>query len=166
MTLDGGCECGAVRYRLLDAPIMTNCCHCRDCQTITGSAFALNALIETALVAVTKGQPAERSLEREGQGDTRAWRCPVCETLLWADHPMFGDTVRFVRVGTLDTGEMLSPDAHYFMRSRHPWITVPDDVPAFETLPDDGAGVTLPGQRGVRMARVMAIVTQADPGAR
>lgn len=164
---EGGCECGAVRYRLTDEPITVNCCHCRDCQTITGSAFALNAMIETDRVEVTAGAPEERTLGREGRGDTRAWRCPVCEALLWADHPMFGDAVRFVRTGTLDRAEDLPPDAHYFVRSKHPWITLPGDVPTFETLPSDGAGVALDHDRAARMAAVMAIVeADADPCAR
>ena len=44
--LEGGCACGAVRYRLTSAPMFVHCCHCRDCQRQTGSAFVLNALIE------------------------------------------------------------------------------------------------------------------------
>jgi hypothetical protein len=43
--LEGGCSCGAVRYRLESAPMFVHCCHCRDCQRQTGSAFAINALI-------------------------------------------------------------------------------------------------------------------------
>lgn len=165
--IEGACECGAVRFRLTDAPITVNCCHCRDCQTITGSAFALNAFIETDRVALVEGAPEVRTLGREGRRDTRAWRCPVCETLLWADHPMFGDAVRFVRVGTLDDNERMAPDAHYFVRSKHPWIAIPDGVPSYETLPENGAGVALQGDRGDRMAAVMAAVRmELDPRAR
>jgi hypothetical protein len=46
-TFDGGCACGAVRYRMTSAPMAVHCCHCSDCQRQTGSAFVLNALIET-----------------------------------------------------------------------------------------------------------------------
>lgn len=165
--MEGGCECGSVRYRLTSEPITTNCCHCRDCQTITGSAFALNAMIETNRVEVLHGAPEMRTLGREGKGDAHAWRCPVCEALLWADHPMFGDAVVFLRVGTLDRAEDLPPDAHYFLRSKHPWVTVPEGVPAYETLPTEGAGVRLNGERAARMAAVMAIVrAEKDPRAR
>lgn len=155
-TFEGGCECGAVRYRLTSGPIVVNCCHCRDCQRITGSAFALNAMIETDRVAVLSGAPEVRTLVREGERDTHAWRCGVCEALLWADHPMFGDAIRFVRVGTLDRAEALPPDAHYFLRSKHPWVTMPDGVPGYPTLPADGAGVALTGERAERMAKATA----------
>ena len=162
--MEGGCECGQVRYRLAGEPITVNCCHCRDCQRITGSAFALNAFIETGRVEVTQGAPEVRTLGREGRGDTRAWRCPRCEALLWADHPTFGDAARFVRVGTLDVADTVAPDVHYFTRSKHPWIAVPEGVPAYETLPDDGLGIALPGERADRLAAMMAIVREgADP---
>jgi hypothetical protein len=46
-TLNGRCACGAVRYRLVSEPMFVHCCHCQDCQRETGSAFVLNALIET-----------------------------------------------------------------------------------------------------------------------
>ena len=44
--IEGGCDCGSVRYRLLSAPLFVHCCHCRWCQRESGSAFALNAMIE------------------------------------------------------------------------------------------------------------------------
>lgn len=135
-SLEGGCECGAVRYRVTGAPAAVNCCHCRDCQRISGSAFALNAMFETGKVEVVAGTPIVVDLERGGSGRTRAWRCGICATLLYADHPMFGDAMRFVRVGTLDEGDTLPPDAHYFVRSKHPWIVLPEGIPAYDTLPD------------------------------
>ena len=45
--LTGGCACGSIRYQLLDKPMFVHCCHCDDCQRLTGSAFVLNAIIET-----------------------------------------------------------------------------------------------------------------------
>jgi hypothetical protein len=125
--LEGGCECGQVRYRLTSAPIFVNCCHCRQCQKLGGSAFAINAMIEAAHVEITAGP--------EENGEDGAARCRACGTLLWGLHPMFGETIRFVRVGTLDEGEKLPPDAHFFVRSKHPWIAVPAGMPSFETLP-------------------------------
>jgi hypothetical protein len=54
-TLDGGCACGQIRYRLLLAPLFVNCCHCLNCQRQTGSAFVLNAVIETDWVELATG---------------------------------------------------------------------------------------------------------------
>ena len=55
--LEGGCACAAVRYRFISRPMFVHCCHCRDCQRQTGSAFVLNALIETERVSVLSGNP-------------------------------------------------------------------------------------------------------------
>jgi len=114
LLLEGGCECGRVRYCLEGPPICVNCCHCRQCQKLGGSAFALNAMIESERVLILEGlDPA--TIEVEGEA-----RCPSCHTLLWAFHPMFGKGIGFVRVGTLDEGERLAPDVHFFLRSKHP----------------------------------------------
>ena len=128
---DGGCECGQLRYRLTSAPIFVNGCHCRQCQKLSGSAFAINAMIEADRVEVIAGKA-------QG-GDDGSVRCADCGTLLWGLHPMFGEAIRFVRVGTLDEGEKLPPDAHFFVRSKHPWILVPAGMPSVETLPDPDA---------------------------
>jgi hypothetical protein len=126
---EGGCDCGQVRYQMA-APIFVNCCHCRMCQRYSGSAFAINAMIEADRVEVTAGE-----VERVEGSE----RCPACKVELWAYHRKFGETLRFVRVGTLDRGEEMSPGAHFFTRSKHPWVTLPEGVPAFPTLPgDDG----------------------------
>jgi hypothetical protein len=125
---DGGCTCGAIRFRLNREPIFTNCCHCRDCQRMTGSAFAINAMIEADQVEVLTGG--------EDPG-TDEFLCLACGTLLWALHPHFGPGIRFVRVGTLDEGERVAPDAHFFVRSKHPWIRLPDGVSSFKTLPTE-----------------------------
>jgi hypothetical protein len=39
--LEGGCDCGEVRYRLTTRPLIVHCCHCRWCQRESGTAFAL-----------------------------------------------------------------------------------------------------------------------------
>jgi hypothetical protein len=131
LTLDGGCECGALRYRMRGPPIFVNCCHCRQCQRLGGSAFALNAMIERERVELLEG--ADRL--RVDRGETR---CGGCGVLLWGTHRMFGDNILFLRVGTLDEGERIAPSVHFFVRSKHPWVTVPEGVLAFETLPGKG----------------------------
>ena len=57
-TFCGFCSCGAVNYRLTSAPMFVHCCHCKDCQRQTGSAFVLNALIEADRVHIVDGRAA------------------------------------------------------------------------------------------------------------
>jgi hypothetical protein len=62
--LEGGCACAAVRYRLAAPPMFVHCCHCRDCQRQTGSAFVINALIETDRILLLAGDPGPVAAHR------------------------------------------------------------------------------------------------------
>jgi hypothetical protein len=126
--LDGGCNCGKIRFRLEVAPIVTHCCHCRDCQKTSGSAFCINAMIEPEHLTVLQGTPAHV------QGSPAVAKCTDCGLALWSYHGHFGETIAFVGVGTLDEGERLAPEAHYFTRSKHPWLQLPPELPAFEAF--------------------------------
>src|SRR4029078_11568218 len=97
-TYEGGCTCGAVRYRLTFAPMFVHCCHCTSCQTETGSAFVINALIESDRVETRKGA-AEPVLTRSESGrGQQIWRCPACHVALWSNYGGATDVLRFVRV--------------------------------------------------------------------
>lgn len=129
--LDGGCACGAVRYRLTSEPMFVHCCHCRDCQRQTGSAFVLNALIETERVALLAGTPEPVAVPTDSGRPHDIHRCPKCQTAVWSDYGRRG-VLRFVRVGTLDDPSALPPDVHIYTRSKLPWVALPAGVPAFE----------------------------------
>src|SRR6185437_16541776 len=60
--MDGGCTCGAIRYRLKAKPLFVHCCHCTWCQRKSGSAFAVNAFIEASQVELLKGNPERTTL--------------------------------------------------------------------------------------------------------
>jgi hypothetical protein len=133
--LTGGCACGKVRYRLGSAPMFVNCCHCRDCQRQTGSAFVLNALIETDRIVLLQGDPVPNPLPTDSGRPHRVFRCPECRTALWSEYGGV-EKLRFVRVGTLDDPAALAPDVHIYTRSKLPWVGLPAGVPAFEAYYD------------------------------
>jgi hypothetical protein len=133
--LEGGCACGAVRYRLESAPMFVHCCHCRDCQRQTGSAFVLNALIETDRITLLAGAPEPVPVPTDSGRPHDIWRCPVCRTALWSDYGR-RPALRFVRTGTLDDPSALAPDVHIYTRSKLPWLALPEAVPAFEAYYD------------------------------
>ena len=128
--LEGGCTCRTVRYRLNARPLFVHCCHCRWCQRETGASFALNALIESDRVELLSGQPeVVDTPSNSGKGQKIA-RCPVCHIALWSNFGGAGDTVRFIRVGTLDQPDRLPPDIHIFTSSKQPWVVLPAGTPA------------------------------------
>jgi hypothetical protein len=131
--LQGGCACGAVRYQLGSPPMFVHCCHCRDCQRHTGSAFVLNALIEADRVTLLAGNPEPVAAPTPSGKPQEIYRCPSCRVALWSTYGGV-QKLRFVRVGTLDDSAALKPDVHIYVRSKLPWITLPEGVPAFEGL--------------------------------
>ncbi len=133
--LEGGCACGAIRYRLVSPPMFVHCCHCRDCQRQTGSAFVLNALIETDRIALLADTPHPSSVPTDSGRPHRIFRCPTCQTAVWSEYGGIA-TLRFVRVGTLDNPAWLPPDVHIYIRSKLPWVTLPAGVLAFEAYYD------------------------------
>jgi hypothetical protein len=132
---EGGCACGAVRYRLDAAPMFVHCCHCRDCQRQTGSAFAINALIETDRIALVQGDPAPLAVPTDSGRPHRIFRCPSCQTAVWSEYGGIAK-LRFVRVGTLDDPAALKPDVHIYVRSKLSWVSLPEGAPAFEAYYD------------------------------
>ena len=130
---EGGCACGAVRYRLTSEPLIVHCCHCLNCQRQTGSAFVVNLLIEADRVEVTgDAQPVE--VPRDDGSVQRVYRCRSCQVAVFSEYGW--PEVRFVRGGTLDDPSAVRPDIHIFTRSKVPWLVLPDDTAAFEVYYD------------------------------
>ncbi|MEY4882589.1 MAG: hypothetical protein RIS34_443 [Pseudomonadota bacterium] len=131
-TFEGGCTCRSVRYRMTSKPMFVNCCHCTWCQRETGTAFALNAMIEADRVQLLQGEvDVINTPTNSGKGQKIA-RCPTCKIALWSNYAGAGDAVRFVRVGTLDEPGRLPPDIHIFTSTKLPWVVLPLGIPAVE----------------------------------
>jgi hypothetical protein len=131
---EGGCACGEVRYRLASDPLFVHCCHCLNCQRQTGSAFVINVLIEADRVELLRGEPRRTSVPRDGDRTQEIWRCPSCGVALFSEYTR--RDVRFVRAGTLADPAAVEPDVHIYTRSKLPWVTLPEAVPAFEVYYD------------------------------
>ena len=131
--LEGGCACGAVRYRLTSDPLVVHCCHCLSCQRQTGSAFVINLLVEADRVEVS-GDPQPVDVPRDDGSVQRIFRCSSCQVAVFSEYGR--PEVRFVRGGTLDEPSAVRPDVHIYTRSRLPWVELPDDTPAFDAYYD------------------------------
>jgi hypothetical protein len=132
--MEGGCSCGAVRYRLTSEPLFVHCCHCLNCQRQTGSAFVINLLIEADRVELLAGDPQPVDVPRDDGSVQRIYRCPTCWIAVYSEYGR--PQVRFVRAGTLDDPGRITPDVHIYTRSKVGWITLPASVPAFDAYYD------------------------------
>lgn len=127
-TFEGGCTCRHVRYRLMSRPMFVNCCHCRWCQRETGSAFVINAVIETDRVEMLSGEVEVIDTPSNSGKGQKISRCPKCRVAVWSNYSGAGPKARFVRVGTLDDPDAMPPEAHIFTSSKQPWVILPKDV--------------------------------------
>ena len=135
-TLEGGCGCGEVRYRLTDEPIFVNNCHCRLCQRQSGTASAVNAFIETSRLEHLSGELTEYDFETGSGGTQTVVRCATCGTPLWSHYAGLARKAAAVRVGTLDDPSALRPDAVIFTAGKPEWTALPESIPQFAAYYD------------------------------
>lgn len=132
MFAEGGCACGAVRYRLENSPLIVHACHCSDCQRLTGGPFAVNAWIEKNFLELISGMPTVFN-RKAGSGQRHdIYFCSSCGTTVWSEYHRPPGSCWWVRVGTLDDPALLAPDVHIFTRSKHPSVTLSEGVPVFD----------------------------------
>jgi hypothetical protein len=130
--IEGGCRCGRVRYRAnLDKLPNAYACHCRDCQTWSGSAFSTQFILPEDQLAVT-GEPALFELTSPTSGRTSRQRvCPVCFTRVYNTNSA-RPGLAVVRAGTLDRSDELTLVAHIWTRRKLGGIDIPEGVPSWE----------------------------------
>ena len=129
----GCCACGDVRYRMLGPPLIVHCCHCSWCQRETGTAFALNAIIESDRMQLLAGSVELIDTPSASGAGQQIARCARCQTALWSHYAFagIGERVKFVRVGTLDEPAQLPPDVHIFTSSKLPWLDLAGSAAVF-----------------------------------
>jgi hypothetical protein len=129
LPLDGGCACGDLRYRLAAPPLVVHCCHCTRCQRETGSAFAVNAIVEPAALDHLAGSLSRVALPTASGNPQAVSRCASCGTAVWSEYGRRAP-LRAVRAGTLDDPARAVPDIHIFTGTKLPWVILPPGVPA------------------------------------
>lgn len=151
-TLEGGCACRATRFRMTGPPLFVHCCHCRWCQRETGTAFALNALVEAERVQLLSGTPDTVATPSQSGRGQRIVRCAQCRVALWSHYAGAGDALCFVRVGTLDDPDRCPPDIHIYTASKQPWVVLPPGaraLPAFYDLDAEWPSASLVRRRAL-----------------
>ena len=136
--LEGGCACGAVRYRLESVPFDCGWCHCRTCQRVSGAPAMVFASVPAGDLVWTKGADSVRGYRSSSFG-SRAF-CGECGTpfLMQVDHQP--ETVDF-SVATLDDPDAVAPGFHIFWASRIGWFEPADDLPRHDRFRPDTRGL-------------------------
>jgi len=132
--IEGGCNCGAIRYRIEGAPLGVAACHCTRCRRQSGSIYSVNVLVSPSAMTVEgelsvfedKDTTSGSSVYREFCG---ACGSPIRSVL--AANP----SVIAVKAGTLDDPDPFAPGLHVFTRSKIAWVEIPAGAPQFESSP-------------------------------
>jgi hypothetical protein len=132
--MTGGCSCGAIRYELTQFPLLLYTCNCTDCQTASGSAFALNMPVATRGFRIVKGEPKGWHHLSPSGAEVCSWFCGECGARIYGSRKSRPESMN-LRAGTLDDTTWLTPVAHMFMRSAQPWIKPADGAECFEEDP-------------------------------
>jgi hypothetical protein len=125
----GGCQCGKVRYEIIEEPHSVYTCHCMDSQRLTSSAFSLGIVVPEKGFRLTGVEP--RQLQRTADSGRANIRlvCPECGS--WICGTPRAAVVR-VRGGTLDDTSWLRPTRHIWTRRKQPWVMLPEGDEVFE----------------------------------
>jgi hypothetical protein len=124
--IEGGCLCGAVRYRSDAEPVMQVICHCKTCQKNSGAAFSMN--VGVPLDSLTAAGDAMRTYEDHSGASGKAFHrhyCGDCGSHVYSHGPAYG-AIAFIKAGTLDDATWLAPSIHIWVAEKLPWVEIPE----------------------------------------
>lgn len=132
---EGGCACGAIRYRCEGEPVRMFFCHCRDCQRATGGPFASVVMVPVRAFRFTQGTPVSYATPSARGGENTRSFCGFCGSRLTGGQrghlwPFIG-----VAVSSLDDPGVFKPEMHFFVSQAQPWDRITDDLPQHPTYP-------------------------------
>ncbi len=125
MTREGGCLCGAVRFKAEGEPLNVRICHCRNCQKAMGSPFFARALFDQRALVVegaTARYPTSEALDREF--------CGACGTRLFSRRT--NGTVVSVALAVFDDRNAFAPTEHIWVSEKIAWVRLDDGLPQFQ----------------------------------
>lgn len=132
--VEGGCQCGAVRYRLTAPPLSVYRCHCKDCQRFSGAAYSMSMVIATEALEVIAGAVAVYEKRADSGRIAQMHGCGNCGTRLWNASQLAPQTL-VLKPGTLDDLSWAEPVGNIWTASRAPWIEIASDEPNYPGQP-------------------------------
>lgn len=132
--VEGGCQCGAVRYRLTAPPLTVYNCHCRDCQRMGGATHSMSMPVRREDFEHLKGAVTSFDKPADSGRIVRMVGCAACGTKLW-NEPLAAPDMVIVKPGTLDDMSWAVPVGNIWTASRAPWAEIDGGLLNFERQP-------------------------------
>ncbi len=146
----GGCQCGAVRYEIAAAEVLTLvCCHCRECQRQSASAFGMSLILPRAAFALVQGHLQSFQWRSERGTARRGNFCPTCGVRIYNDDAEAGSWVS-VKAGTLDDTSILDPVGHLWTKRAQPWVSLPEELLLYPAEPETDDAINAAYQKRTR----------------
>ena len=133
---EGGCQCGAVRYRVTAEPTTLYLCHCTECRKQSSSAFGMSLWVPSNALEVTKGKVKTWTRPTDSGGTMACDFCGDCGSRLFHHASDESDTVS-VKGGSLDDIDRFQPVGNIWTRSALPWAPKAPNGMDHATEPED-----------------------------
>lgn len=134
LPLDGGCQCGSIRYRISAEPLTLYACHCLDCQKQSSSAFGLSLWVARDDFELLKGDLSFWSTIADDGSTKNCAFCANCGSRIY--HAFEADEPFSVKAGSLDNTSWLEPVAHIWTKRAHGWLALEDgNAPCYADEP-------------------------------
>lgn len=133
MERNGGCACGAIRYRIDGSLLGVGACHCSDCRRFSGGGANYVALVPVPALTIVQGTPTIFSTKADSGAEVGRAFCATCGTPLWSI-PV-NEPFRAVKIGSLDDHSDLAPQMHIYTDSAPAWEMIPAHLPSFARMP-------------------------------
>jgi hypothetical protein len=129
-SLEGGCQCGSIRYRITGGPVLAALCHCSMCRRANAAPAVAWAMYQESQVAFLNGPP---KVYASSPGALRGF-CPNCGTQISFTAEYIPGLID-VTVGSLDDPSQVPPTLHYWDSKRLPWVRFADELPRYSEFP-------------------------------
>jgi hypothetical protein len=135
-TLEGGCQCGVVRYRYIGEILNIFVCHCTECQKQSGSACRMGMWLRASGLTLVSGTLRQWTRRLSSEQDLLCEFCDVCGTRIFhtSDSNRAAGIVS-IKPGTLDDTSWIQPKAHIWTARAQPWMTLADGPRKYEGNP-------------------------------
>ena len=128
--IEGGCQCGAVRYRMKAAPLAIYACHCKDCQRFSGTTHTISMVVQAETVELIAGTLHSFDKTADSGRVVRMFGCPDCGTKIW-NEPLATPHILIMKAGNLDDMSWAEPIGNIWTASKAPWVTIDESAPHF-----------------------------------
>ena len=132
--VEGGCQCGAVRFKLKAPPLAVYACHCKDCQRFSGTTHSISMVVPAERLQLTLGVMSLFEKLADSGRVVRMLGCQSCGTKVW-NEPANAPDLLILKAGTLDDLSWAAPVGNIWTSSKAPWVEIDASGPNFEQQP-------------------------------